>query len=536
MKNQIKTIFFLGLILMQFSGYHHSLVAQQLQWPAGKKAAVSLSFDDARLSNVDVGLPLFAETDTKVTFYVVPAAMKERLAGWKAVVEAGHELGNHTLLHPCSGNFPFARNKALEMYTLAEMRSELLAANTEIEELVGVKPVSFAYSCGQSFVGRGKETRSYVPLIAELFQSGRGWMNEAANDPIFVDMAQLQGIRMDGRDFESDIRPLLEAAVKNGNWLVLAGHEIGEAGFQTTRVEMLRKLVAYVNRPESGIWLAPVGTVAEHVEQERARIRKDLAASLTLAATFDEGVAAEKAGGQSALYTAMAYDKLDTEKKGLQYQAAQLSEGKGVYGSALAFPAKEKAVAYYRAAGNVAYSKKAWSGTISMWLSLDPDLELAPGYTDPIQMTDVGYNDAALWVDFSDKNPRSFRMGVYGDLTVWNPKNIPPDKNPAFNERLLPAKDLPFGKGRWTHVAVTYENLNTPAGKAAFYINGKPQGERSIPESFTWQLDKAKVFLGLNFIGLMDEVALFDRALGPREVQMLYQLPGGLRTLLNAEK
>ena len=204
----------------------------------------------------------------------------------------------------------------------------------------------------------------------------------------------------------------------------------------------------------------------------------------------------------------------------------------GRYGGALAFPKKEKAVVYYQAAGNVNYDKKDWSGSLSLWLSLDPDQELAPGYTDPIQITDVGYNDAALWVDFSDKNPRSFRMGVYGDLSVWNPKNIPPDENPAFNERLRPAKDLPFGKGIWTHVVVTYEHLNTADGKATFYINGKRQGERKMKEPFSWELDKAKIFLGLNYVGLMDEVALFDRALQAKEVQMLYHVPGGLPTLL----
>ena len=95
--------------------------------------------------------------------------MEARLEGWKEIVKDGHEIGNHTLYHPCTGNFPWAREKALENYSLASMRSELISANEQIHEMLGVVPRSFAYSCGQTFVGRGANTQSYVPLIDELF-------------------------------------------------------------------------------------------------------------------------------------------------------------------------------------------------------------------------------------------------------------------------------------------------------------------------------------------------------------------------------
>lgn len=521
-----------GVILALLWIFSTALSAQEIEWPKGKMMALSLTFDDARASHPKVGLPLFKELDAQVTFYVVPSAVKAQLEGWKALVKEGHELGNHTLVHPCSGNFPWARDKALENYNLVAMRAELLEASNQIEEMTGVKPKSFAYPCGQSYVGRGTNTKSFVPLIAELFESGRDWLNEAPNSAVYADLSQLQGISMDGKDFNKDIKPILKRAANNGDWVVLAGHEIGEGGFQTTKVQMLRELMDYVQDPQHGIWMAPVGEITKYVKEQRALIQQSLSKELTLAATFDQGVKADYANGDPNLFTAAAYDELKSQQLGLHHPAAELREDEGLHGHALAFPTKAKPVAFYQAAQNTTYDTENWSGTISLWLSLDPDQELAPGYTDPIQITDVGYNDAALWVDFSDKNPRSFRMGVYGDLAVWNPKNISPDENPAFNERLLPARDLPFGKGIWTHVVVTYEGLNTTQGQAKFYINGILQGERRIAEPFTWDLEKAKIFLGLNFIGLMDEIALFRRSLSQDEVQMLYHLPGGLSSLL----
>lgn len=237
-------------------------------WPDGKNVAVSLTFDDARTSQVDVGLDLFDRYDAQVTFFVVPAAVEERLDGWKRARDKGHEIGNHSLNHPCSGNFSWARDKALETYTLHQMREELSAANRRIDELLGVTPETFAYPCGQTFVGRGVETRSYVPIVAEMFLLGRGWLDEAPNDPTFADMAQLTGIEMDGKSFH-DIRPLIEQAREGGLWLVLAGHEIGSGGTQTTRVDMLEQLIRYANDPSSEVWLAPAGTVAEYVLEHR---------------------------------------------------------------------------------------------------------------------------------------------------------------------------------------------------------------------------------------------------------------------------
>ncbi len=237
-------------------------------WPEGKRAALSLSFDDARQSQVDVGVALLDKQKVKATFYVVPSAVERRLEGWKKVVASGHEIGNHSLNHPCTGNFPWSRQKALEDYTVEKMRDELKQANRRIKELLGVTAESFAYPCGQAFVGRGIDTKSYVPLVATLFSSGRTWQDETPNDPGFCDLAQSTGVEMDGRDFEQ-ILPILEKARETGQWVVLAGHEIGQDGQQTTRVTMLEKLMNYANDPANKIWIAPVGTIARYIRERR---------------------------------------------------------------------------------------------------------------------------------------------------------------------------------------------------------------------------------------------------------------------------
>ena len=73
---------------------------------------------------------------------------------------------------------------------------------------------------------------------------------------------------MDDRDF-AEIRPWLDEARTRGAWLVLAGHDIGAGGRQTTRMAMLDELLAYAKDPSSGIWLAPVGDVAAEIVKRK---------------------------------------------------------------------------------------------------------------------------------------------------------------------------------------------------------------------------------------------------------------------------
>ena len=242
--------------------------ANNFPWPEDKKAAISLSFDDGRYSQVDAGTALLDSLQVKATFYVLPSAVEKRLEGWKKAVSGGHEIGNHSLHHPCSGNFEWSRKYALENYFLDSIRNDLTEANKRIQQILGVNPIVFAYPCGQKFVGRGIDTKSYVPVIAEMFKTGRGFLEEAPNDPAFTDFAQITGIEMDGKDFEQ-LLPLITEAVKKGQWIVLAGHEMGEAGIQTTRLSMLRKLIAYAQDPANKLWIAPVGTIATYIEQHR---------------------------------------------------------------------------------------------------------------------------------------------------------------------------------------------------------------------------------------------------------------------------
>ena len=94
-----KILLFITLISSQIC---HSQVI--LPW-YGKKCAVVLTYDDAINEHFDNAIPVLDSLGLKATFYITAfsQSMQTRLNDWKKITAKGHELGNHTLFHPCIG-------------------------------------------------------------------------------------------------------------------------------------------------------------------------------------------------------------------------------------------------------------------------------------------------------------------------------------------------------------------------------------------------------------------------------------------------
>lgn len=260
-------------------------------------------------------------------------------------------------------------------------------------------------------------------------------------------------------------------------------------------------------------------------------------AALTFHASFDDGTDADYAKGDRRLYHAPAMSKRAEATVGLPAESTvKRVSGQGRFGAGLQFQKKSDATAFFQVADNFAYRTNRWGGTVSFWLSTDPAGDLAPGYCDPLQITPRAWNDGAFFVEF-EKRPGSipFRLGAYPDFKIWNPENRKWESMSAAEKPLLTVEQPPFGRDRWTHVVVTFDHYNTRRadGVTRLYLNGQLQQTISAREqTFTWDPAKAHVMLGLSYVGLFDELSLFDRALSGEEIAALHQLPKGVRGLL----
>ncbi len=236
-----------------------------LPWPDGCQSAVSLTFDDGVPSQLHHAVPTLNRHGLGGTFYINPEAdFRERFAAWKDVPKAGHEIGNHTAGHPCSANYAFTRQlcrHALEEMTLAEIEVDILLAKQRIGELFPEQEdMSFAYPCYESFVGRGPNRQSYVPVVALHFLAGRA-RGSRPNDPAFCDLSHLWSIPCENMTAATLIG-LAEQSAALGHWLILTFHGINDGHLHVAQRD-LEELCAFLACQRHRIHTAPVASVAK---------------------------------------------------------------------------------------------------------------------------------------------------------------------------------------------------------------------------------------------------------------------------------
>ena len=88
----------------------------------------------------------------------------------------------------------------------------------------------------------------------------------------------------------------------------------------------------------------------------------------------------------------------------------------------------------------------------------------------------------------------------------------------------------PFDSDKWTHAVFTLENVNDKSKPQVgrLFLNGKLQGTiENWDLTFGWNPEQVLVVLGASYVGHMDDLAVFNKALSDAEVKMLYELKQG---------
>lgn len=243
-------------------------------WPASCQGAISLTFDDGLASQLNIAIPMLDNYGLQATFYVNPRDnYQEQLIPWRAAALTGHEIGNHTVSHPCSKNFAFisdAGRRGLEEMSLNDIEQEIIEAGRRISAVIPEqRATSYGYTCYQPFVGRGPTRQSYVPVVAKHCVAGRG-RGERPNDPRYCDLWYLWSTpceRMTG----TELVGLAEQAIAQGRWAILTFHGINDGHLHVAEGD-LQELCAHLAHHRERVWTAPVATIAQQVGSFQARV------------------------------------------------------------------------------------------------------------------------------------------------------------------------------------------------------------------------------------------------------------------------
>ena len=241
-------------------------------WPGGQKCAVSLTYDDGLPVHYEYVGPLLYEAGLRGTFNIPisfdPLSHPEK---WRSLANDGHELGNHSLFHPCRrtpDNTWLEEYYDLCDYTPERFRSELEIANLVLYLLDGKHERTYGNTCCDTTIGRGDREISMDDILKKLFIAARGPFNrQIADVRAPINLMQVGHFGADSQDMTyEDIQAEIKRAEEMGGWIVFMIHGVGK---ETHPLYIDKgaheKLVAWL-AANIDIWTAPFIEVAKYVK------------------------------------------------------------------------------------------------------------------------------------------------------------------------------------------------------------------------------------------------------------------------------
>lgn len=234
----------------------------------GRKAGVVLTYDDALDVQLDNAIPVLDSLGLKATFYITANASKPRMYDWKRVAQNGHELGNHTLYHPCLGGEGrewVSPENDLRDYNTAEIVREIEMTDLYLQALDGKSSRTFAYTCGDKVTGEG----SFIPQIQNKFTALRG-VESQLNYIESIDFTDIKCFGLNGQSAEEMIQWAKNARAENA-LLVILFHGVGGGHSLDVSLEAHREFLEYLKAKEEDYWVTTMEEAAQHCKEQKQR-------------------------------------------------------------------------------------------------------------------------------------------------------------------------------------------------------------------------------------------------------------------------
>jgi sialate O-acetylesterase len=234
-----------------------------------KKCAVVLTYDDALNIHLDQVIPALDSMNFTATFYLTGyfPGFSKRIDEWRKAAIKGHELGNHTLFHPCTGNMAgrewVSAERDLSQYTLQRIEEEIRMNNILLQSVDGKPSRTFAYPCGDMTVGKD----SYVEKIKDDFAAARG-TKEGIIQKQAIDLYNIDAYGMNGHSGKAMIE-LVDKALNENGLVVFLFHGVGGEHNLNVSLEAHRELLRYLKKNERDIWVSPLIEVVEFIKNNK---------------------------------------------------------------------------------------------------------------------------------------------------------------------------------------------------------------------------------------------------------------------------
>jgi peptidoglycan-N-acetylglucosamine deacetylase len=263
MSSKLKTQF-ISLLLICIP----AIVSAQFKWPNGAKAAICLTYDDALDGQLDYAIPQLDSAGLKGTFFLTGSSscLYRRMNEWRKAALNGHELGNHTLFHPClqtsadGTKFEWVKPEYdLGNYNLAQLLRELKTENTLLKAIDGQEIRTYGYTCSDYTVGG----ILFIDSLKSIFYAARGDGNipESMKD-YNVYKTPSWGVIDNSAD---ELIAYINNARDKGTIAIFMFHSVG-GGYLNTGAAQHRKLLEYISKNRKDFYCATFKEVMGYIK------------------------------------------------------------------------------------------------------------------------------------------------------------------------------------------------------------------------------------------------------------------------------
>lgn len=232
-----------------------------------KKCAVVLTYDDAITQHLDNAIPVLDSLGLKATFYLSGyyPGFRNRIADWKKAAANGHELGNHTLFHPCNGNLPGREwvnpDYDLIKYSIHRIEDEIRMTNALLQSLDKKTKRTFAFPCAETKI----HDTAYIDGVRNEFIALRNVRSEMLTINK-IDLSDVGCYMISGQSGEEMIALVKQAMAKH-TLIVFLFHGVEGGNPLNVSLAAHSQLLHFLKQNQKDIWVAPMLEVAGYIQK-----------------------------------------------------------------------------------------------------------------------------------------------------------------------------------------------------------------------------------------------------------------------------
>lgn len=243
------------------------------------RVIICLTYDDAIDSQLNVAIPQLDSLGLKATFFLnaIKGSTEKfgmgepNVLGWKKAAQNGHELGNHTLFHPCPQAIGWQKELAIESYTLERLLKEIELTTQFLDALEGKSKLrTYAFPCNITEIGgQDYSIKLKDQKLAKYARAG------SFEQTIIYDFATLDVMKVpswlvnQGTTLDQLINYAKEVKSK-GKMGVYQFHGIGSPLFSVSPT-VHRQFLEYLHSNQADYWVTTFATAMEYVTQKQKR-------------------------------------------------------------------------------------------------------------------------------------------------------------------------------------------------------------------------------------------------------------------------